>query len=110
MARSRWRTCAKGSACFTKICLPKTTGIQDTTHPSGGLFQRITHQIYLTPNRKLRRFLMNNKPELTLNDLKELLLDNEVTNFDPVAEAFKVYDPDSTGFVDTKVHDRLVEM
>ena len=53
---------------------------------------------------------MNNKPELTLNDLKELLLDNEVTNFDPVAEAFKVYDPDSTGFVDTKVHDRLVEM
>ena len=49
------------------------------------------------------RFLMNNKPELTLEDLKELLLDNEVTNFDPVAEAFKVYDPDGTGFVDTDV-------
>uniref|UniRef100_A0A7S2C3J7 Calmodulin n=1 Tax=Florenciella parvula TaxID=236787 RepID=A0A7S2C3J7_9STRA len=49
------------------------------------------------------RFLMNNKPELTLQDLRELLLDNEVTNFDPVAEAFKVYDPEGTGFVDHKV-------
>lgn len=49
------------------------------------------------------RFLMNNKPELTLDDLKELLLDNEVTNFDPVAEAFKVYDPEGTGFIDTGV-------
>ncbi|KAH8053672.1 hypothetical protein JL720_14630 [Aureococcus anophagefferens] len=38
------------------------------------------------------RFLMNNKSEMTLEDLKELLLENEVKNFDPVAEAFKVYD------------------
>jgi len=36
------------------------------------------------------RFLMNNKKELTENDLMELLMDNEITNFDPVAEAFKV--------------------
>lgn len=34
--------------------------------------------------------LMNNKTEMTLEDLKEVLLENEVTNFDPVAEAFKV--------------------
>lgn len=27
---------------------------------------------------------------MTLEDLKEVLLENEVTNFDPVAEAFKV--------------------
>lgn len=33
---------------------------------------------------------MNNKTEMTLEDLKEVLLENEVTNFDPVAEAFKV--------------------
>ncbi|KAH8057529.1 hypothetical protein JL722_6608 [Aureococcus anophagefferens] len=49
------------------------------------------------------RFLMNNKSEMTLEDLKELLLENEVKNFDPVAEAFKVYDPDGTGFVDSNV-------
>lgn len=49
------------------------------------------------------RFLMNNKNELTFEDLKDLLLENEVKNFDPVAEAFKVYDPDGTGFVDTAV-------
>jgi calmodulin len=36
------------------------------------------------------RFLMNNKREMTLQDLQELLTDNEVTGFDPVAEAFKV--------------------
>lgn len=36
------------------------------------------------------RILMNNKAEMTLEDLKEVLLENEVTNFDPVAEAFKV--------------------
>jgi hypothetical protein len=32
---------------------------------------------------------MNNKKELQLDDLKGLLLDNEVVNFDPVYEAFR---------------------
>ncbi|KAJ1458835.1 hypothetical protein M885DRAFT_512673 [Pelagophyceae sp. CCMP2097] len=49
------------------------------------------------------RFLMNNKNEMTLEDLKELLVDNEVKNFDPVVEAFKVYDPEGTGYVDRNV-------
>eukprot|EP00611_Tribonema_gayanum_P000952 TRINITY_DN1071_c0_g1_i2.p1 TRINITY_DN1071_c0_g1~~TRINITY_DN1071_c0_g1_i2.p1 ORF type:complete len:107 (-),score=28.53 TRINITY_DN1071_c0_g1_i2:127-447(-) len=40
---------------------------------------------------------------MTLNDLRELLMDNEVTDFDPVAEAFKAYDPDGTGYVDMEV-------
>ncbi|CEP03545.1 EF-hand domain-containing protein [Plasmodiophora brassicae] len=54
------------------------------------------------PVRELK-FLMNNKSELTFNDLYELLADNTLTNFDPAAEAFKVYDPKSTGFVSTDV-------
>ena len=29
--------------------------------------------------------------------------DNEITNFDPLAEAFKAYDPQGTGYVDTDV-------
>lgn len=33
---------------------------------------------------------MNNMAEMTMDDLREVLLENEVTNFDPVAEAFKV--------------------
>ena len=36
------------------------------------------------------KFLMNNQSELSMNDLRNLLKDNEITNFDPVAEAFKV--------------------
>jgi hypothetical protein len=36
------------------------------------------------------KFLMNNETEMTLDDLRDLLKDNEITNFDPLAEAFKV--------------------
>lgn len=42
-------------------------------------------------------------PPCTVHDLKELLADNEITGFDPVAEAFKVYDPEGTGFADTDI-------
>lgn len=43
-------------------------------------------------SRKSRHLVGRN--ELTFEDLKLLLIDNEVKNFDPVAEAFKVYDPE----------------
>jgi len=45
------------------------------------------------------RFLMNNRREMTVQDLKDLLIDNEVTNFDPIAEAFKAYDPAGEGCI-----------
>lgn len=45
------------------------------------------------------RFLMNNKKELNLDDLKELLLDNELVGFDPMYDAFKVFDPDNKGSI-----------
>ena len=40
---------------------------------------------------------MNNKKEMSLEDLNELLLDNEITNFDPVAEAYRVFDQTGEG-------------
>ena len=40
---------------------------------------------------------------MQLSHLRELLKDNEITNFDPLAEAFKAYDPQGTGYVDTDV-------
>ena len=46
------------------------------------------------------RFMMNNRKEMTMDDLRELLVDNDITNFDPVEEAFKLYDPDDEG----KIH------
>jgi len=46
------------------------------------------------------RFLMNNKKEITLDDLIELIEDNDIQNYDPVAEAFKAYDPHSQGHID----------
>ena len=45
---------------------------------------------------------MNNKRELTENDLVELLHDNEVTNFDPVFEAFQAYDSEGDGHITTE--------
>lgn len=51
------------------------------------------------PNREYS-FLMNNKQEVSLEDLRELLQSTVITNFDPVAEAFKVYDPEGTGYVE----------
>ena len=38
------------------------------------------------------KFLMNNRKELTIEDLTEFLAENELsdTDFDPIAEAFKV--------------------
>lgn len=49
------------------------------------------------------KFLMNNQPELSFEALYAMLAENELTNFDPVAEAFKVYDPMETGFVNMEV-------
>ena len=49
------------------------------------------------------KFLMNGKQELTESDLYTLLAQNELTNYDPVAEAFKIYDPNDTGFIDLDV-------
>jgi Ca2+-binding EF-hand superfamily protein len=43
---------------------------------------------------------MNNKKELTIEDLNGLLLDNEINNFDPVYEAFKVFDSNNEGHID----------
>lgn len=43
------------------------------------------------------RLLMNNKKDITLDDLCDMLLDNDIHNFDPIAEAFKSYDPQANG-------------
>ncbi|DAZ92862.1 TPA: hypothetical protein N0F65_003041 [Lagenidium giganteum] len=45
------------------------------------------------------KLLLNDETELTEEYLNSLLLTNEVKNFDPVAEAFKAYDPEETGFI-----------
>lgn len=49
------------------------------------------------------RVLMNNKAEMTMDDLREVLLENEVKSFDPVAEAFKVHLPVNRGHFRSRV-------
>ena len=50
----------------------------------------------------LTRFLMNNKKEMSMDELKDLLMDNEITNFDPVAEAYRVFDQHGEGALSGK--------
>jgi Ca2+-binding EF-hand superfamily protein len=35
-----------------------------------------------------------------LEDLHDIVDSNDIENFDPVEEAFKLYDPDNVGFID----------
>ena len=46
---------------------------------------------------------------LTKQGLRELLADNELGKFDPIKEAFKVYDPTNTGFVDAETLRRIFQ-
>ena len=46
--------------------------------------------------------LTNNKTELKAKELYDMLKDNELENFDPLEEAFKLLDPDNTGSLDIK--------
>ena len=43
--------------------------------------------------------MMNNKKELAIEDLHEMLDNNDISNFDPVEEAFKLYDVENEGYI-----------
>jgi Ca2+-binding EF-hand superfamily protein len=49
------------------------------------------------------KFLMGDQKELSLADIRELLAESTITHFDPVLEAFKVYDPAGTGYADLSI-------
>ena len=51
--------------------------------------------------------LTNNKTELKAKELYDMLKDNELENFDPLEEAFKLLDPEGKGELDIK---RLKEL
>jgi len=58
---------------------------------------------YKNISAKEIKFLLNNQSEISFADFYSLLSDNQIPNFDPVKEAFKVYDPNGTGYVDMSV-------
>lgn len=46
------------------------------------------------------KFLMNNQPQISKQELESIVKDTRLVSFDPLKEAFKLYDPLSTGFID----------
>merc|ERR1711988_596913 len=55
---------------------------------------------YKTMTPKDYKLLVGDSGEITLKQLTKLLVQNELEDYDPVKEAFKVYDPGNTGFAD----------
>ena len=51
-------------------------------------------------DKKEYQYLMNNKSELTEQELYSILSQYQTNNFDPILEAFKIYDPYDTGYID----------
>ena len=45
------------------------------------------------------QLLMRDKREMSLADFTHILLENETTQFDPISEAFKAYDPRCQGYI-----------
>lgn len=78
------------------------------TITAGALKKRLS-AFYPDMPMKEYKFLMQGKRELTQEDLRTLLLDNEIQNFDPVVEAFRAYDTENTGFMSPATLRRIFE-
>merc|ERR1711998_648853 len=58
---------------------------------------------YKTMTPKDYKLLVGERGEITLKQLQRLLAQNELEDYDPVKEAFKVYDPTNSGFADPEI-------
>merc|ERR1712188_116807 len=58
---------------------------------------------YKTLTPKDYKLLVGESGEITLKQLTKLLVQNELEDYDPVKEAFKVYDPGNTGYADPEI-------
>merc|ERR1712093_174104 len=58
---------------------------------------------YKSMTPKDYKLLVGESGEITLKQLQRLLVQNELEDYDPVKEAFKVYDPNGTGFADPEI-------
>lgn len=63
---------------------------------------------YPNMSAKEYRFLVD-QPNFTEESLYQLLNDNDVEDFDPLAEAFQVYDPQGTGTMDESILRGIME-
>ena len=61
--------------------------------------QKSLNIFYPEMTKKDYKLIMNNNKEMTYEEIESLVIDNEITNFDPVAEAFKAYDPKGLGAI-----------
>lgn len=77
-----------------KILDPGNTGV--VTLPS---LKKVLGVFFPEMTAKEFRFLMNNQKSLSLEDIERFVKDNEIQNFDPVAEAFNTFDTKKEGSI-----------
>lgn len=90
---SKVRTNAKGGVLVTPEEIQKAFSFLDVDNTGKVTLSNLKKRLgvfFPEMTAKEYRFLMNSKKELSLTDLTELVMDNELTNFDPVYESFKV--------------------
>eukprot|EP00656_Telonema_subtile_P050355 TRINITY_DN649_c0_g1_i2.p1 TRINITY_DN649_c0_g1~~TRINITY_DN649_c0_g1_i2.p1 ORF type:complete len:178 (+),score=57.60 TRINITY_DN649_c0_g1_i2:167-700(+) len=58
---------------------------------------------YKSMTPKDYKLLVGETGEITLKQLQRLLVQNELEDYDPVKEAFKVYDPSGSGFAEPEI-------
>lgn len=71
--------------------------------------QTLLGSLYKNWTSKEFRLLLGGEPHFTLDSLRALLSDNELSGFDPAKEAFKVFDPVETGYMSTDVLKNVME-
>jgi len=67
---------------------------------AAGLKQRLGAFYKNLPSKEIKLLLGDGT--FTKESLRSLLADNQLGAYDPMAEAFKAYDPNGTGFIDTE--------
>ncbi|KAF0711519.1 Aste57867_5213 [Aphanomyces stellatus] len=103
---------AKGGVLVTKEQIRAAFDFFDVDHKGSVTMENLKSRLgvfYKDMTTRDYRILLNNESELTEQALCDLLLENDIADYDPIAEAFRAYDPEGTGFVSFDVLSRLFE-
>mmetsp|Transcript_4526 Transcript_4526/g.12617 ORF Transcript_4526/g.12617 Transcript_4526/m.12617 type:complete len:176 (-) Transcript_4526:1365-1892(-) len=114
-------TCIRKSACATSDAVLKNSngGVLIAadeidaafrfldTESSGKIKPKVMKERLAILNRNVSKTdvlgLFGGKDSINIQDMTELLLDNELKDFDPVAESFEALDPTGSGFAESEL-------
>eukprot|EP01084_Bolivina_argentea_P066389 121010_1 len=95
----------KGGILIDKKDLKKLFGLLDESNKKYLTETDLRNRLSIFgPSSKEYKALMNNRSTINIDDLYNILVDNELTNFDPIQESFKtIFDPNDNGCLDISI-------